>query len=103
MAHNIFTGRFEPPKWRPKMTPTINTNGTHPDDLCKTYGAASDAIRTALRLVVDIQPRLRDYPTRIEWAQANLAHARWVVALGKIRGELEDTEVQIYDQVYDQK
>jgi hypothetical protein len=86
-----------------KMAPTINANGTHSDVLCKTYGAATDAVRDAIRMVCDIAPHPRDYPTNKDWSVANLAHARIVVALAKIRDELEESEVQILDQVLDQK
>ena len=85
------------------MNPTLNINGTHPDDLCKTYGAATDAVRNAIRMVCDIAPHPRDYPTVQDWSKANLAHARLVVALAGIRAQLEDAEMLIHDQILDGK
>jgi hypothetical protein len=83
------------------MKPTININGTHRDDFVLTYAAATHAVRQALRKLCDIAPHPRDYLTDREWSESNLAHARLVVALDKIRSELEDAEVHIQDQILD--
>jgi len=85
------------------MKPIININGTHPDDLASTYGMATDALRTAIRLLCDIAPHPRDYPTVQDWSASNLDHARLVVALADVRDKVEAAEVHIHDQILDGK
>lgn len=85
------------------MNPTININGTHPDDLASTYGRATDALRSAYRLINDIAPHPRDYLSHGEWLAAKLIHARWLRALTNLSAEVEDVEIHIHDQILDGK
>ena len=85
------------------MTPTISATGTNPEALCNNYREAGDSIRSSIQLVFKIAPRPSDYATQEDWSKANLIHSRWLAALGKIRRELEEAEVEIHDQMLGQK
>ncbi len=70
--------------------PTLNTNGTSKESLCKTFEAAHLAIVRALIALEDCEPHGRDYSPD-DLVQAKREHASMVARVLTVKDEIVKT------------
>lgn len=81
------------------IRPTININGTHPEDLIRARLDASRSLNTAINLLKEAAPNGRDYPGDNERCVADRGiHYARITALRELRGVLLEEALAIRDQ-----
>ncbi len=68
--------------------PTVNRNGTHPDELLEGYSLATSAILDAIKVLQEGSPNGRDYPTQEALDSALAQHAKRCSTLTGIADEM---------------
>lgn len=81
------------------IRPTININGTHPEDLIRARLDASRSLNTTIYLLKEAAPNGRDYPGDNERCTADREiHYARIAALRELQGVLLEEALAIRDQ-----
>jgi hypothetical protein len=81
--------------------PTINSNGTSPENLLKDLRMAIDAVTAAMDAMVEVTPNGRDYYPQgpeVVW-KARDQHFERVAKLDEVRAELLQLAVPISEEI----